>query len=64
MIKRLEHWFDGYRLARAQRQLIETRRHLERQRAENEAAIRWVQRELERLAVDQVCHSVRAKVAA
>lgn len=63
MMKRLMHHWDGYTLHRAQRQLRETRAHLERQRAEIDAAERWVARELERLGLERVMHTIRGNQA-
>jgi hypothetical protein len=61
MTARLIHIYDGWSLARKQRQLQATRAHLTRQRAEIEAAERWAAREAERLALEIAFHQIRGQ---
>lgn len=61
MTARLIHLYDGWSLARKQRQIQATRAHLARQRAEIEAADRWAAGEAERLGLEITFHQVRGR---
>jgi hypothetical protein len=61
MTARLIHIYDGWSLARKQRQVQSTRAHLTRQRAEIDAAERWAAREAEQLALEIAFHQVRGR---
>jgi hypothetical protein len=61
MTARLIHLYDGWSLARKQRQVQSTRAHLTRQRAEIDAAERWAAREAEKLALEIAFHLVRGR---
>jgi hypothetical protein len=61
MSARLIHLYDGWSLARKQRQVQSFRSILDRQRAEIEAAERWAAREAEQLALEIAFHLVRGR---
>jgi hypothetical protein len=61
MTARLIHLYDGWSLARKQSQIQATRAHLDRQRAEIDAAERWAAREAEQLGLEIAFHQVRGR---